>query len=172
MSLVISNVGSSSALGEGSQSNAAASLSALSLPANLTPQQQGQLQQILQEVQSGAITPAQAQAEISAIVSAQSQQTSQSGSQASSTQHHHGHHHQSQTLASALNLTTDQQSQIASIIQSAQKNGDSSSNVLSQIENVLTPTQQQQLAQLLSPTYSSTGNYASGSQPPLVSTTA
>jgi Spy/CpxP family protein refolding chaperone len=151
--------------------------SSISIPTDLTPAQESEVQSILGQLASGSITSAQAQSEISAIASGTA------GSQDTSGAHvHHGHHgkhageadgaSQAQTLASALDLTTDQQSQIASIVQTAQKSQASPASVLSQIESVLTPEQQQKLAQLLSPTYSSVGTNSTGSQPPLFSTTA
>lgn len=174
--------GISSSLSTQSQSDQSASIS---IPANLTPQQEAQVQQILSELASGAITPAQAQGEIASILTPQQQTTLQNSLQSAGGSHHahHGHHGkhadstdgtspQPQTLSAALNLTTDQESEIASIIQQAQTNGSTPAAVLSQIEGVLTPSQQQQLAQMLSPTYSSVGTTGNGSQPPLFSTTA
>jgi Spy/CpxP family protein refolding chaperone len=134
----------------------------------------------LGQLASGSITAAQAQSEISAI-SSSSGQNSGSTQGASGTHPHHGHHgehagkadgtSQAQTLTSALGLTSTQESQIASIVQSAQQSNAEPTTVLSQIEGVLTPDQQQKLAQLLAPTYSSVGT-GTGSQPPLFSTTA
>ncbi len=161
-----------------SQSEASSSIS---IPSDLTPAQDAEVQSILGQLASGSITAAQAQSEISAISSSSPQSTGTQGSGGTQgTQHtHHGHHgehadgaSQSQTLSSALGLTTDQESQIASIVQSAQQSNAEPSSVLSQIEAILTPQQQQKLAQLLSPTYSSVGTNGTGSQPPLFSTTA
>ena len=135
----------------------------ISIPADLTPAQEAQVAQILGELSSGSITAAQAQAQISAISGSQQQPAPPP---------HHGHHHEMGTLSSALNLTSDQESQIASIIQGAQGNASSPQSVLSQIDAVLTPAQQQKLAQLLSPTYSSSGTQSSGGQPSLFTTTA
>ena len=155
-----------------SQSEASSSIS---IPSDLTPAQDAEVQSILGQLASGSITAAQAQSEISAISSSGSQNSG--GTQGASGTHvHHAHHGEhagkAQTLSSALGLTTDQESQIASIVQSAQQNNAEPSSVLSQIEAVLTPEQQQKLAQLLSPTYSSVGTNSTGSQPPLFSTTA
>lgn len=149
----------------------------ISIPANLTPAQSAEVEQILGQLASGSITAAQAASEIAGIAS---QGTSQSSSGPTSGVHHGHHHHadatndaaSGQTLSSALGLSTDQESQIASIVQSAQQNGTEPATVLTQIEGVLTPEQQQKLAQLLSPTYSSIGTNATGSGPPLFSTTA
>ena len=150
----------------------------ISIPTDLTPAQDAEVQSILGQLASGSITAAQAQSEISAISSSSSQSAGAQGAQHT----HHGHHgkhadgadgaSQAQTLSSALGLTTDQESQIASIVQSAQKSNTDPASVLSQIDAVLTPEQQQKLAQLLSPTYSSVGTNSTGSQPPLFSTTA
>jgi hypothetical protein len=140
----------------------------LSLPSGLTPAQLGQAEQILEQAASGTISTAQAQAELAALTDSQSQATSQGGTQVSGTHHHHGHHHEassdasgsaSETLASVLNLSTQQQSEITSILQAAQKNGSSPSDVQAQINGVLTPAQQQQLANL-------------NDQPPVFTTTA
>lgn len=155
-----------------SQSEASSSIS---IPSDLTPAQDAEVQSILGQLASGSITAAQAQSEISAISSSGSQNSG--GTQGASGTHvHHGHHGEhagkAQTLSSALGLTSDQESQIASIVQSAQQSNAEPSSVLSQIEAVLTPEQQQKLAQLLSPTYSSVGTNSTGSQPPLFSTTA
>jgi Spy/CpxP family protein refolding chaperone len=164
-----------------SQSN---STSSISIPSDLTPAEEAEVQSILGQLASGSITAAQAQAEISAVTSsAQTQTQSTQGQGTQGTQPHHHHHHgkppdgadgtsPAQTLATALDLTSDQQSQIASIVQTAQQNGTDPATVLSQIDSVLTPEQQQKLAQLLSPTYSSVGTNSTGSQPPLFSTTA
>jgi Spy/CpxP family protein refolding chaperone len=160
-----------------SQSENSASIS---IPTNLTPAQDAEVQSILGQLASGSITAAQAESEISAISSSGGQ--SSSGTQgAAGTHPHHGHHGEhaakadgasgAQTLTSALGLTSTQESQIASIVQSAQQSNAEPTTVLSQIEGVLTPEQQQKLAQLLAPTYSSVGT-GTGSQPPLFSTTA
>ncbi len=151
----------------------------ISIPTDLSPAQDAEVQSILGQLASGSITAAQAQSEISAISSSSGQSSGTQG--ASGTQVHHGHHgdhsgkadgaSKAQTLSSALGLTSDQESQIASIVQSAQQSNAEPSTVLSQIEGILTPGQQQKLAQLLSPTYSSVGT-GTGSQPPLFSTTA
>jgi len=160
-----------------SQSDSSASIS---IPTDLSPAQDAEVQSILGQLASGSITAAQAQSEISAI-SSSSGQNSGSTQGASGTHPHHGHHgehagkadgtSQAQTLTSALGLTSTQESQIASIVQSAQQSNAEPTTVLSQIEGVLTPDQQQKLAQLLAPTYSSVGT-GTGSQPPLFSTTA
>lgn len=172
MSSALSGITSSLAT---SQSEASSSIS---IPSNLSPAQESEVASILTQLASGAITAAEAQSEISALSSGT--QGSQGASAGAHAHHaHHGKHSdaadgasQAQTLASALDLTADQQTQIASIIQSAQQNQASPSSVLSQIQGVLTPDQQQKLAQLLSPTYSSVGTNSTGSQPPLFSTTA
>ncbi|MGH7715289.1 MAG: hypothetical protein ACREML_04750 [Vulcanimicrobiaceae bacterium] len=162
MSSALSGITSSLSI---AQSN---SSSSISIPSDLTPAQDAEVQSILAQLASGSITAAQAQAEISAMTSSgQTQAQGTQGQAAQGAQPHHHHHgkasdaadgsSQGQTLASALNLTSDQQSQIASIVQTAQQNGTDPATVLSQIDSVLTPDQQQKLAQLLSPTYSSAG---------------
>jgi Spy/CpxP family protein refolding chaperone len=159
------------------------SSSSISIPSDLTPSEEAEVSSILGQLASGAITPAQAQAEISAMTSSSQTETqSTQGQGAQATQPHHHHHSkgadgsdgtsQAQTLASSLDLTSDQESQIASIVQTAQQNNTDPATVLSQIDSILTPDQQQKLAQLLSPTYSSVGTNGTGSQPPLFSTTA
>ncbi|HTX02391.1 MAG TPA: hypothetical protein VMD07_01820 [Candidatus Acidoferrales bacterium] len=156
------------------------STGSISIPTDLTPAQDAEVQSILGQLASGAITAAQAQSEISAISSSSSGSsgTQNSGGTGATQPTHHGHHGkhgdgtgQAQTLTSALGLTSTQESQIASIVQSAQQTNADPSDVLSQIDAVLTPEQQQKLAQLLTPTYSS-GGTGTGSQPPLFSTTA
>lgn len=127
----------------------------VAIPAGLTPAQEAQVAEVLGELSSGSITPAEAEAEIASIAAPEQQSNSTQS-----------------TLSSALDLTSKQESQISSIIQNAQKNGASPNDVLSQIEGVLTPTQQQKLAQLLSPTYSSTGMQTKAGQPPLFRTIA
>jgi Spy/CpxP family protein refolding chaperone len=160
-----------------SQSEASASIS---IPTDLSPAQDAEVQSILGQLASGSITAAQAQSEISAISSSSSSMQSSGGTQGTQPTHHghHGKHaggadgaSKPQTLSSALGLTSAQETQIASIVQSAQQSNAEPSTVLSQIDAVLTPEQQQKLAQLLSPTYSSVG-VGTGSQPPLFSTTA
>lgn len=157
-----------------------ASTASISIPTDLTPAQDAEVQSILGQLASGSITAAQAQSEISAISSSSSGTQSSGGAQGTQPTHHghHGKHageadgaSKAQTLSSALGLTSDQESQIASIVQSAQQSNAEPSTVLSQIDAVLTPQQQQKLAQLLTPTYSSVGT-GTGSQPPLFSTTA
>lgn len=178
MSSGLSGITSSLAIAQSTSSNS------ISIPADLTPSEEAEVSSILGQLASGSITAAQAQAEISAMTSgSQTQTQSTQGQGAQATQTHHHHHHskaadgtdgtsQAQTLASALDLTSDQQSQIASIVQTAQQNNTDPATVLSQIDSILTPEQQQKLAQLLSPTYSSVGTNGTGSQPPLFSTTA
>lgn len=134
----------------------------VSIPSDLTPAQEEQVDEILGELSSGSITAAQAQADIASL----------GGSQQSGAQSGAGSDTSVATLSSTLGLTNDQESQIASIIQNAQNDGTSPSGVLSLIENVLSPAQQQKLAQILSPTYSSSGTQSTGGGPPLFNTTA
>lgn len=140
---------------------------------NLTSQQQQQLQQIFGQARSNGSTPAQVQSQVDAVLTPQQQQTFQSDAQQLKSQHHGHHHHagsgssgasgNSSSLLSQLDLTSDQQTQIGQLVQSAQSNGTSPSDLLSQIDDVLTTSQQSQLNSLLSsPTYSSTGGTTAG----------
>lgn len=157
----------SSVQGVNTDTNSLSLINALSIPSGLSPAELGAAEQILAEAASGTITTAQAQAQLAALTSSQSQSTPQGSSQVTGA-HHHGRHHegseetqgtQSQTLASVLNLSSEQQSEITSILKKAQSNGSTPEDVLSQITSVLTPAQQQTLANF-------------GSQPPLFTTTA
>jgi Spy/CpxP family protein refolding chaperone len=114
---------------------------------NLTTTQQQQIAQVDQDLQNGTITPDLAQSQLTSILTPQQQQTLQTDIQnlQAAHQHHSRHHHSSGSALSQLGLTSDQQSQISQIIQSAQTEGTSPNDVLSQIEKALTPAQQQQL---------------------------
>lgn len=141
---------------------------------NLTPTQQQQLQQIFSQNSGTQQSPSQVIDQIEAVLTPQQQQTLQNDLQTlHSHHHHHGGSSSSDPLAQ-LNLTSTQQSQISQILQSAKASGTSSSDVLTQIENVLTPSQQQQLASLFSSYTSSgsTGSTGSPSQPYVINTTA
>ena len=132
---------------------------ALSLPSGLSAADYGQAEEILEEAESGSISTAQAQAELASLLSGQTQSTSTSVSSSNAQGSQQATGTQSETLAAALDLSPEQQSQIASILKSAQQNGSTPQDVLSQIDGILTPSQQQTLANLQN-------------QPPLFSTTA
>jgi Spy/CpxP family protein refolding chaperone len=84
--------------------------------------------------------------------------------------HHHGSDSSSQSNPlSQLDLTSAQQTQIGQIVSAAQADGTSPSDELNQIDNVLTPTQQQQLVSLFAGDASSSTSTASGN---VISTTA
>lgn len=144
---------------------------------DLTTQQQQQVQQIFGQVQSGSLTPSQAQSQIQSLLSPQQQQTLQTDKSA-----HHGRHHAGDSSSSSssdplsmLDLTSSQQSQIGQIINEGQANGSSTSDVLSQIDGVLTANQQQQLVSLFSSSaaYTSTGASTGTTTPSyVVNTTA
>jgi Spy/CpxP family protein refolding chaperone len=146
---------------------------------NLTPQQQQQIQSIFSQAQSSPLTPSQLQSQLNSVLSPQQQQTLQSDLQ--SMKGHHHHHHGggsssssgSNSLLSQLDLTSQQQGQISQLVQTAQSNGTSSGTLLSQIDNVLSSSQQTQLAALLSPTsYNSSGSSTTTTLPYLVNTNA
>ena len=140
---------------------------------NLSAEQQQQIQQIFSSNSgSSAQTPTQLFSQVESVLTPQQQQTLQTDLE---THAHHHHHHaggssESTNLLSQLNLTSAQQTQVDSILQTAQQSG-SSTNVLSQIADVLTPAQQTQLTALLS-SYTSTGATAPAHQPITVNTSA
>jgi Spy/CpxP family protein refolding chaperone len=109
---------------------------------DLTSSQQSQIASILQSAQSQGLSFDQVNAKISAVLT-----TSQQATFASDLQNlppPPGAQNSSSTndLLANLNLTTDQESQIESILKDAQTNGTSQADVLAQIEGVLTPAQQ------------------------------
>jgi Spy/CpxP family protein refolding chaperone len=126
---------------------------------NLSSQQQQQLQSIFSQAQQQGSSPSQVQSQVNSVLTSSQQQTLQSDLQtAKSHHHHHGSGASSSDSAlSQLGLSSDQENQINQLIQNAQQNGTSSSDVLGQIDNVLTSNQQSQLAQILG----STGSYTS-----------
>jgi len=155
---------------------------------DLTPQQQQQIAQIFSQNASGQNSGGQSSngqsgngqswsqiiSQINAILSPQQQTTLQGDLQSLASHHHHGSGSSSQSNPLAqLDLTSAQQTQIGQIIQSAQTNGTSPSDELTQIDDVLTPTQQQQLISLIS-SDSSAGSSASTSSASgnVISTTA
>jgi Spy/CpxP family protein refolding chaperone len=131
---------------------------------NLTATQQQQIAQLIsQNSNNGTQTPTQLFSQVESVLTPQQQQTLQSDLETLKTQHHHHHHGSGDSASSATNplsqldLSSSQQSQISQILQTAQTNGTSSSDVLSQIDNVLTSSQQQQLVSLYA-SYTSTGS--------------
>jgi Spy/CpxP family protein refolding chaperone len=144
---------------------------------DLTADQQKQIASILSDAQSKNLSPSQVQSQINAVLTPTQQQQLQTDVQALQARHHHGagHGDQSQTnsLANQLGLSSDQETQIQQLVQSAQKNGTSSSDLLSQINAVLTPDQQNQLAAILSGSaYSSTGAQTSTTPSYVLNTSA
>ena len=133
---------------------------------NLTADQQTQIQKLLSQNSSSGSqtqTPTQLFDQIESVLTPQQQATLKTDLETSSAHHHHHHHGGSSTdasnLLSQLDLTSDQQSQVSQILQAAQTNGTASSDVLSQIDNVLTPDQQKQLTSLFA-SYTSSGSAA------------
>jgi Spy/CpxP family protein refolding chaperone len=139
---------------------------------NLTADQQQQIAQIFSQNQpaNGAPpTPTQIFDQVQNVLTPQQQQTLQNDLETMRSGHHHHHHHgggsgsQSNDPLAALQLTSDQQNQIATILQSSQSSSTSPADVLAQIDNVLTPDQQQQLVALFS---GGSSGAAQGSTPP------
>lgn len=118
---------------------------------NLTTDQQNQIDDIFSNAKSEGLSPAQVRSQVNSVLTSSQQQTLQSDVQsAQGLHHHHGSDgSNSESLLSQLDLTSDQETQIGQLVQGAQQNGTSSSDLLSQIDNVLTDTQQTQLANLL-----------------------
>jgi Spy/CpxP family protein refolding chaperone len=143
---------------------------------NLTAQQQAQIQSIFSSnSQSGNQTPTQLFQQVENVLTPQQQAQLKTDLETLSKHHHHHHggggESGANSLLSQLNLSSTQQSQVSSILQSAQASGSTPSDVLSQINNVLTPAQQQQLVSLLSGSGAS-GSAASGTQSLVVNTNA
>jgi Spy/CpxP family protein refolding chaperone len=148
---------------------------------NLTPQQQQQIQSIFSQSQQNSSSSngsngsngqslSQIISQINAILTPQQQQTLQSDLKTLKAGHHqHGENSSQNNPLSQLDLTSAQQTQIGQIVSAAQANGTSPSDELNQIDNVLTPAQQQQLVSLFSPDASSSTSAASGN---VISTTA
>jgi Spy/CpxP family protein refolding chaperone len=145
---------------------------------NLTPQQQQQIQSIFSQSQQNSSSSSgsngqswsQILSQINAILTPQQQQALESDLKTLKAGHQHQGESSSQNNPlSQLDLTSAQQTQIGQIVSAAQANGTSPSDELSQIDNVLTPTQQQQLVSLFSPDASSSTSAASGN---VISTTA
>ncbi len=149
---------------------------------NLTTDQQNQVSGILAAAKNQGLSVSAVTSQIDQVLTPAQQQTFQSDLQQVQSHKggHHHHHHggssaagESSNLLGQLDLTGDQQNQIASILQNAQANGSSPSDVLSQIDNVLTESQQTQLANLLSTgAYSSSGDTTTNTLPYLINTNA
>lgn len=128
---------------------------------DLTAQQQQQIQSIFSS-QSGSQSPTSLFQQVENVLTPQQQQTLRSDLETIGAHHHHHSGDASSSDASSsnplaqLDLTSTQQTQIDQILQTAQNGSTSSSDVLSQIEGVLTPDQQQQLVSLFS-SYTSSG---------------
>lgn len=124
---------------------------------NLTAQQQAQIQSIFSSnAQNGnqSQTPTQLFQQVENLLTPQQQAQFKTDLETLSAHHHHHHSSggdsSSNSVLSQLDLSNTQQTQIGSILQSAQAGGTTPSNVLSQINSILTPAQQQQLVSLLS----------------------
>jgi Spy/CpxP family protein refolding chaperone len=145
---------------------------------DLTSQQQTQIAQIFSQSSSSGQQQSWSQivSQINAVLTSTQQQTLQSDVQTLQADHHHGGGHHgdgggSSNPLAQLDLTSAQQTQIGQIIQSGQASGDSASDELSQIDNVLTPAQQQKLVSLFSSS-STTGSSTPSSEPYVISTSA
>jgi Spy/CpxP family protein refolding chaperone len=122
---------------------------------NLTSSQQSQIQQILQAAQSEGLSLDQVNDAIDGVLTSSQQSTF-----ASDLQNLPGANAQSPSSTTSssstssatnifdnLSLTSSQQSQVESILQNAQSDGLSASDVFTQIQGVLTSSQQTTLAQ-------------------------
>jgi Spy/CpxP family protein refolding chaperone len=137
----------------------------------LSSQQQTQLQQILSQVKSGTLTPSQAQSQVDTLLTPQQQQALETDRQTARAHHHHhdGSSSGSNPL-SQLGLSSSQQAQISQIVQNGQSSGTSPNEVLTQINNVLTASQQQQLASLFASAsaYTSSGSATTAATPSIL----
>lgn len=109
----------------------------------------------------------------SSSLTAQQPQSQQTGGQLQSgvtQQQSPAHRNLAIDPLSQLDLSSSQQTQIEQIINNAVINGDSSSDVLSAIDNVLSPAQQQTLVSAFAPSaaYTSTGTTTAAKPPPYV----
>lgn len=122
---------------------------------NLTSSQQSQIQQILQTAQSEGLSVDQVDDQIDGILTSSQQTTFSSdlqnlpsaGAQSSSSTASSSSTSSATNIFDNLSLTSSQQSQIESILQNAQSDGLSASDVFTQIQGVLTSSQQTTLAQ-------------------------
>ena len=120
---------------------------------NLTSAQQSQIQQILQNAGSQGLSPDQVNDQINAVLTA-SQQSSfasdlQTLSAASTSSTSTASTAGTVDIFDNLNLTSSQKSEIQTILQNASSDGLSTSDVLTQIQSVLSASQQTTLAQNL-----------------------
>jgi Spy/CpxP family protein refolding chaperone len=152
---------------------------------NLSSSQENQIDSIFSTAKSQGLSQTQVQGQVNAVLSPAQQQTLAGDVQTLKSEHQHHHHHGggggesssqgSGGLLSQLDLSGDQQNQITSLLQSAQSNGTTPSDLLSSITNVLSNSQQQTLTDFFEPsTYSSTGSTPSttNTQPYLLNTSA
>jgi Spy/CpxP family protein refolding chaperone len=119
---------------------------------NLTEQQRTQIRSIFQQAKSQGLSQADVQQQINAVLTPTQQAQLQSDIQAFQNQSAQAQPPQGATPPNPfadsngpfanLNLTTSQQSQIAQILQSAQSQGTSLTQVNAQISALLTPAQQ------------------------------
>jgi Spy/CpxP family protein refolding chaperone len=145
----------------------------------LSDTQTSQIRSILNAAQQNGTSQSDVQSQIDAVLTPAQQSTLSSNSSSNSnytsvtansttattttaaTHAHHGHHGGGKGSGSDpfanLNLTSAQQSQIEQIFTSAKTNGTSQTGVQSQINAILTPTQQQQLQSNLAASSSTTG---------------
>lgn len=144
---------------------------------NLATDQKNQIDQIFANAKSQGLSPSQVQSQINGVLTTQQQQTLQSDLQTVQSQHHHHHggggsSSESSSLLSQLNLTSDQTNQIDQLVQNAQQNGTSASDLLNSIDNVLTSSQQTQLANLLAAgaSYNSSGSSTTNNNSYLINT--
>lgn len=147
---------------------------------NLTAAQKTQVDSIVSTAQNQGLSFSQINSQIYGVLTPTQQQTFQSDLQQLQGQHPHHHHHgssgdspESTSLLSQLGLSSEQQNQIAQIVQNAQASGLSSNGLITQIGNVLSGSQQTQLANLLSTTTYTAGGAATPTNPSyLVNTSA
>ena len=115
----------------------------------LTSSQQAQIQQIFQNAQSQGTSQSDLQSQIDAVLTPAQQQQLQANLQLGAGSASSGSTNlTNQTLPPVfanLNLTATQQSQIQQILQGAQSQGSSQTDLQSQTNAILTPAQQQQL---------------------------
>jgi hypothetical protein len=143
---------------------------------SLSAQQQSEIQSLFsQDTSSGTQTPTQLFQQVENLLTPQQQQTLKSDLETSGAHHHHHHGGAGATDASnplsQLDLTSDQQTQIKSILTAAKTSGASPSDILAQINDALTTSQQQQLTSLFSG-YTSTGTTPQGAQQPVTINTS
>lgn len=122
---------------------------------NLTSSQQSQIQQILETAQSEGLSLDQVNDQIDGVLTSSQQSTFASdlqnlpgaAAQSSSSTTSSSSTSSATNIFDNLSLTSSQQSQIESILQNAQSDGLSASDVFTQIQGVLTSSQQTTLAQ-------------------------